>query len=464
MGALFVYGLTYGGALLALIRPFYGLLAYICLAVLRPDYLWAWSLPANENFSRTVGIALIIGWLLQHLVRWSQNHENPWDLGPAKSIVLLLAGYWLWMLVSALFADNQDVAWSYVSLHSKILLPVLAGMTLVTTAQQVRQLAWTLVACLGYLAYEAHGMYYGGRLIEFRDLGMLGMDNNSICIAMATGVGLAIFLGLSEPHLWQQLTAFLLATLMLHVPMFGLSRGGMLGAAVVGVVTFMLLPKRTNLLLVYAVGLLVAIRLAGPAVAKRFSTIFVESESRDASAQGRVELWADCWDVMLHHPLVGIGPDNWPLIAHHYGWPYGKEAHSLWFNCGAELGFVGLGLLASFYLCTIYLCWRELCRGPHVSYPSRSAGRMVIAALSGFMVSASFVALDALEVPFYTVLIGVGALRVAYWEREAEYQMAPLAPQPALASRRYPTVSVAPLISRGTAGIPASATATTVVK
>jgi O-antigen ligase len=193
----------------------------------------------------------------------------------------------------------------------------------------------------------------------------------------------------------------------------------------VGIVAFVLLPKRLGLIATYALGLLAALRLAGPAVLARFSTVFADNENRDASAQSRFDLWADCWDVMIHHPILGIGPNHWPLIAADYGWPAGKEAHSIWFNCGAELGFLGLGLLLCFYGTTILLLWKNLCRESDVSYGLRDMGRMGITALIGFMVSASFVSLDALELPFYIVLIGVASLKVAGLERATSASTSP---------------------------------------
>lgn len=416
-GLLFVYLLTYGGAILALFRPFYGLQAYMVLAVLRPDHLWAWALPSEGSFSKIVGIALLIGWVIRGM--------GDWELRLGKPILWIMIAYLCCIVASASMAINQDVAWKYIELHSKISIPIIIGMTIIESIEEVRTLAWTLVLCIGFLAYEAHGMYFGGRLAEFRDEGMLGMDNNSVCISMAAGAGLAIFLGFSAQSWSAKLLAFGLAGLMVHVPMFGQSRGGMLGVAVVGGVTFLLLPKRIETLATYAAGSLVALRLAGPAVMERFSTVFADSENRDASAQSRFDLWADCWDVMIHHPMLGIGPDHWPLIAKDYGWPPGKEAHSLWFNCGAELGFTGLGLLIALYVGTIVLVWVNLCRPTNdVSPELQSLGRMTITALAGFMVSASFVSLDALELPFYTILIGVSSLKLAGLEQTRQHQTA----------------------------------------
>jgi len=326
-------------------------------------------------------------------------------------------GYWLWIMVSAFFAANQTVAWEYVELHSKILLPVFVGLTLVESVGQMKQLAWVLVGSLGFLGWEANlDHLQGGNRIRMEGFG--NMDNNCFCIAMAAGAGLSFFLGLHERAWWKRVLCLALAAMMVHATMFGNSRGGMLGIVITGIVTLFLIPKRPFELSLVAAATLVGLRLAGPQVWERFSTIFAGSESRDFSAESRLQLWADCWDVMQKHPLTGIGPDHWPLIANEYGWPTGKECHSLWFNAGAELGFPGLILLVLFYGSVLWLSWRlDLSPEPDsIEEVGQSwftgCRQMVTAALAGFAVSASFVSLDALEAPYYVALLGAGTLKV----------------------------------------------------
>jgi O-antigen ligase len=243
--------------------------------------------------------------------------------------------------------------------------------------------------------------------------GFAGLDNNSVAIALVTCTGPAFFLGLETPKWWLKWPVFAAAALMSHAILFSYSRGGMLALAVTGVVSFLLLPKHPKHYLMFAVAALTVIWLAGPQVVARFSTAFNAEGARDGSAQSRLQLWAVCWDLMTKHPL-GLGPDQFGQVVHEYGFPRGKLAHSLWLQLGAEVGFVGLGCLLLFYGVCVARLW-QLTREKHpVSDPwFRVAGRMVIAALVGFAVSAQFVSLTTLEVPYYIALIGAAVLRLS---------------------------------------------------
>src|SRR5262245_18773352 len=117
---------------------------------------------------------------------------------------------------------------------------------------------------------------------------------------------------------------------------------------------------------------------------------------------------------MMKGPIFGVGPNHWGTIVVEYGFPEGKEAHNLWLQTAAELGLPGVLFLSSFYLLCIVRLWPVARDKSVVADPWLSDGaRMVIASLSGFAISASFVTLPGLEVPFYIVLIGGGVLRIS---------------------------------------------------
>lgn len=438
-GFLITILLTFGGALVGLFNPYYGLLVYMSLAILRPESLWFWSVPGDANFSRIVACCLLVGWVAQELSRWRQRHPDlptPTSLvgfssqpffftiasftgkrldtfGRERGIVAALLGFMALAIVGAFLAPNQSVAWDFVESMAKIILPFLVGITSIDSVKKLKQLAWLLVLCQGYVALELNRSYLSGfnRLTE---AGFGGMDNNCVAIAMVTAIGLGFFLGLEAPTLWRKGLALFAVACMAHAVLFSFSRGSMLALIITGVVAFFLIPKQPRHYAVFAVAVVFCLLLAGTEVRERFLTIFTGKEERDASAESRLVLWSNCLDSIAEHPLLGVGPNHWPLVVHRYGWNKGKEAHTLWLQLGAELGLPALACLLAFFGLAVVRLWplaRDKCEVPDPWL--RSAARMVIAALVGFVISAQFVSLKTLELPYYVTLLGAGAVKLS---------------------------------------------------
>jgi len=420
-GLLFTYGLTMVGAVISLSAPWYGLLIYICFSTLRPDTLWFWSV-APGPYTRIVAISVLLGWA-------GQGFGN-WNVGAARWPMYCIIGFWIWILLSGLFAPYPQVAWAYADLFSRILLPLVVGYTLMDSQEKVRQLCWVLVLSIGFVGYEANLDYLQGgtRLMTY---GYFGVDNNSACIGLITGAGLAFFLGIAEKVWYRKLLCFAIAAMLVHAPMFGDSRGGMMGVAATGIAAFVVMPKRPKYFLLYGLAVFLALELAGDHVRERFLSSFVSREELDGSAASRLVMWEQCWDAMQRFPLFGVGPNHWPLAAQEmYGWTHGLRAHNLWLEIGASLGFPGLFFLAGFYgLTSIFLWWRWFFK----RFPdewSDHVARGLIVSLSGFAVSAMFVSLDAMEPPYFVALLGGGLIRWAdapEVECEEEEETAPLA-------------------------------------
>jgi probable O-glycosylation ligase (exosortase A-associated) len=335
------------------------------------------------------------------------------EFGRARPIVAALVAILLWCILSATLAQSEVVAWRFIEFFAKIVLPFIIGMTLLDSMEKLKILAWVIMLSQAFVAIEMNIAYYEGYNRLYFD-GFGGMDNNSAAIGMVTCLGLAFFLGLYSEPLWLKLVAFAGGAVIGHSILIAMSRGGMLAIVVTGAVTLLLIPKRLSHYAAFAFAVAVGLFLAGPEVRERFMTLFASEKERDASAASRLELWAGCWKAMKNNPVLGVGPDHWPLVAHEYGFPRGKEAHSLWLQFGAEVGFPGLALLALFYgLCVVRL-W-PLARGKLDADDPwfRYLAAMVIASLIGFAVSAQFVSLKLLEVPYYVALLGAGTLQLA---------------------------------------------------
>jgi O-antigen ligase len=405
LGLLFTYGLTIGGAVAALFNPFVGLLVYVGFAVLKPEFVWPWSVPEG-NYSRIVGLAMLAGWALRGFGRR--------DLGRGKAVILALLGYFAWMILSALQAPNQTLAWEFVEKYAKIVLPIVVGITTINSSRQLKLLAWVILLSQAYPAYELNQTYFGG-YNQLKEEGFASFDNNSYAISLVTCTGLAGFLAWHSELWWQKAVATASGAFMVNAVLFSFSRGGMLGLIVLALGAFLVMPKGPKEYMAFTLALAVGLALAGPQVRARFGTSFAEENGkREASAESRLFLWAACWDTMKQYPVLGVGPDHMPLRMDQYGFFIGKEAHTLWLQIGAELGLPGVLLLMSYYgVCIIRLLpmalGRTVVSDPWLTYLARA----VVAALCGFAASAQFVSLEFLETPYYIALLGAGVLKLS---------------------------------------------------
>src|SRR5262249_46575156 len=146
-GLIFTYGMTALGAVASLFDPFTGLLVYVCFAIVRPDFMWRWSVPQEGRYSFIVGCALIVGWFLKGM--------GTWKLGKAWYVVGLMAAYWAWAAFSnAQGLEPEPRGYEFLTFLAKVFVPFLVGVTTVTSVARLKQLAWVIVLSNAYVAYE----------------------------------------------------------------------------------------------------------------------------------------------------------------------------------------------------------------------------------------------------------------------------------------------------------------------
>ena len=405
-GLILTWLLTALGVSSAFLNPYNGFLVYVAFAILRPDSLWS-SHITGGRFSFFVASAMLLNWFIRAC--------GNWNLGPSRRITMLFVGYWLWSVFLAFRADSPPHAWYFVEQQAKILLPFLVGITTIKTSADLRKLAWVIVVCQGYVSFELNTYYFSG-FNYLWEVGFGGLDNNSMAIGLVTALGVAFFLFFYESSYLRRFVITGCAAFIGHAILFSFSRGAMLATVLFAVVSFFIIRKTTLHYAVFGIGLLMAVVLAGPQVRDRFMETFSKKDGvREASAQSRLDLWRDCAILLARDPIMGCGPDHWPLHAHEFGWPAGKEAHSLWVQTAVELGIPGITMYLGFFLTTIWRCWLLLQRTKNDDDAwFADSARMTIASLCAYMVAAQFVSLEALEIPYYVVLLGAGSMTVHY--------------------------------------------------
>ncbi|HVM69562.1 MAG TPA: O-antigen ligase family protein, partial [Gaiellaceae bacterium] len=133
------------------------------------------------------------------------------------------------------------------------------------------------------------------------------------------------------------------------------SRGGLL-AGVVGLVVLAAVRGRVGrrvALAAAAIAAVAAVALAQPLAARFAAPAPDERDARrllDVSGHGRADLWRVAWEEGLEHPLAGAGGGTWAraYVADTGSPSAPANAHSLPLETWAELGLVGVLLLAAF--------------------------------------------------------------------------------------------------------------------
>jgi probable O-glycosylation ligase (exosortase A-associated) len=396
--------LSYGGAAVSLLQPFYGLLIYICFAILRPETLWFWAVPQGGNYSRILAVGMLVGWALHGF--------GSWRLGRARAMVWGLLLFWLWSVVGAAFALHQNVAWLFVEDMSKIVLPVLVGFTVIDSLDKLNQLLWVIVISQGYVSWEMNCLYFSTSNFSFELLeDMAGVGRAVLGTGLVCTLPLALVLVLTSRATWQRGLALVCLGLIAHTIFLTFSRGALLGLLAAGSVFAFVAPRKDQFVWALPLVVLLGFMMTGPQVWQRFGTVFSTKEERDASAESRIELWQNCLAIIPHSPLIGIGPDHFLLASKDFGWEKPKEAHNLWLQIAAELGLPGaLGLLAYYGI----TCRRLLPLARRASDDARVqwAAVGVLSALAGFFACSWFVTVQRLELPYYVALLGAGLVKL----------------------------------------------------
>jgi O-antigen ligase len=349
-----------------------------------------------EYLSFAVGVATLLGWLFAGF--------GDWNLKRAWPVVGFMIVFCLWFVASSAMALDTARAWRQVNEFSKLALPFLVGVTVMREPKHWIRMFWVIVLCQGYVGYEQHLNYLWHHKNTAAE-GFGGMDNNFFALSLVTCIGPAVGLAIAARTWRERLLALTAAGLTLHTLLLTFSRGGFLGLICIGLVAFVMMPKRPKNLLAVGLGIALTIRLTGPQLAERYATIWVPAEERDASAESRVDLWRDCILVIREYPYFGVGPGNWRVIADRYGWPPGKSAHSVWMESAAENGVPGAFFLLMVFTAAAWRLWpmaRQKLNAENRYDTALAAGSIL--AITGFVVAGQFVSAPSLEVPYYVVM------------------------------------------------------------
>lgn len=329
---LFLMMVTTACGLGSLWSPFWAVLLYYGLATLRPQNIWDWALPIQVRWS-LLAAGLLFTSAIFHAPRLI-NHAR------VNAICAMMIAYGILVLMSVLSALNPSLAEAWAVEYGKIFVIAIIASLVIQHYWQVWALALTVMASLGYLAYEINHLYLTYGRLDVFNRGYGGLDNNGAGLLVAMGIPFALAFASCEFPRWSYLIrgiSGLFALFMLHAVMMTYSRGAMLAASAGLVWYFLHHRPRWQAGMGAAVVIAAILVLAGPQIRDEF--LSTRNYQEDASAQSRFKSWNAAWDIAWDFPLFGAGIRNANLLTHGYGADInGRTVHNQYLQVAADSG------------------------------------------------------------------------------------------------------------------------------
>ncbi len=310
------------------------------------------------------------------------------------------------VIIGALLATNRAAALGSLNgTYIKIAAMVFAIGWLLRDEKQFKGVIFTMVfsgIAVGIVALinksSGIGLVEGTRVTIGRDIGSMLGDPNDLSLVLLFPASFAVSMiltpGFGKPYRILGAIGFITVVAAVIATQ---SRGGLLGiCAVSGIYAWHRFENKVLLITLGVAALGVLFVLAG--VSDRASG-GAHEEGIDESAMGRIYAWQAAMGMALHHPIIGVGINNFISNYFEYSphWDGQNHAvHSTWFGVLAETGMLGLGI----FITIITLIARISIRSMHQCSPENkthtyvpavyACAQSLQAGLAGFCVSGTF--------------------------------------------------------------------------
>lgn len=405
-------------------HPYLGVMVYYIFAVLRPQFIWAWSMP-ELAWSFYVAIAtmlVVIASKIGILSFDEVDFQKSTNIGHYS--VILFA---VWISITYFTARNQSVAYPFFIEYLKMFAMFILARFAITEWIQLWRIHLGIILTLCYISYEINEIYLSRGYLYVYRLGYGGLDNNGAALMLAMGVPMCMYAWDGIRH-WSRWFFILAVPAIIHAVLTSYSRGAMV--SLIGIIPIFVIrsQRRGQVMLMLALVLATIPILAGKEIQARFLTI--QQSEVDESANSRRNSWAIGWRMAMENPVFGMGIRNSNLYTYAYGADMeGRTIHSQWIQTAADSGITALVLYISMFVAMLY-CASKV-RSVYRGVDSDEARNMLMivngceSALLLFCVGATFLSLENFELPYILLLIVAQAWMLASARHQEQLEATP---------------------------------------
>jgi len=414
MGQALLFILLAGTGLVALRRPWIGVVAAYVFVILGPQHIWWWNFEGVRPFL-LVTIPTLIGILFA-------MGRNELDFSFLKTkINLFLLILFIFITISYLFGpyvnggpgpNFYSADWLYGNIWKAYLFYFMAAIC-ITDEKKARYFSYVMIFSIIYLIYWANDQYLSGnnygRLGGPRSLhGGHYTDENDFAMLFVMGLPFLYYFGYYCKKILYRYAVWLIIPFGWHAIFLTGSRGGLLGLAVTILVIAWRSPKKWIGFLMIPALFFAFQWQAGDLMKNRAATI--SEYETESSAATRLQAWDAAWGMMTTHPITGVGLTGMGPAFPVFSANKPRVAHNAFFQTGAESGilallaYIGIFILALLALVkkTRFEAWQK---GSSEDYYLYLLNEATLASLTGFAVCALFLSLNNNEIFFYLLLL-----------------------------------------------------------
>lgn len=297
------------GCLVALKRPFVGLLLYFFVFYMHPPGKYWGSFLPEMRWTLIVAVVTLLSTLMH------AKNKGAWLKFKESKILLLFFAYTCIQIPIVTFSAVQV---DYVVLLFKLIIVFFLITTLVNSEKKL--IALIVANCIGaaYIGLTALQTHTRGR---FEAAGLPGIEDGNLLAIHLIPI-IIISSALVVTNLKKRFLIFVPLALVANLLFMSGSRGGLVGLFIAGVCFVFFAPKlkRAQILTWASVAALAGLMLAGPLIIERINKVVKanDTEQIDKSAYSRFVIIESQWKMFKDYPVMGFGHRGTLLLSPFY--------------------------------------------------------------------------------------------------------------------------------------------------
>lgn len=416
MRDLLIFGIVVVFALMALARPWVGVMLWNWISIMNP-HRYAWGFVYSMPVASISAIATLVGLL------FTKDKQSPFKGAPVWWLLL----FFVWMTLSWLMGyDPVGDHWMW-DRSMKIFVMIFVALALLSNRYHIMAFVWVTVGSLAILGVKG-GVFTVLTAGNYRVWGPEGsfiQGNNEMALALIMTLPLIHFLQLQMTSKWARHAMSLTMLLCAAAALGSHSRGAFVAIIVMVGLFWWRSSRKGPMALLIAIGAIALLPMLPEHWWDRMATI--RTYEQDASAMGRINGWLVAWEVAKDY-LTGAGMSYQHQIFFNMYGIYSTDiiaAHSIYFEVLGNHGWIGLFLFLAIWVSTYRNAgWlmRNARKIPEAKWLS-DLGAMVQVGLVGYAAGGAFLSLAYFDLPYnmmVMVVLGRKWVEVRGWERDPD--------------------------------------------